>query len=211
MIGGIKMGLFDKLNDQLDINEHKSRLFEEDELKRAERMLFEGYSLNILEKGNSSWHSYYTYDRKDAKDFNKRISNPWKPKKDKEKEDLKDQVDKLTKERDEARENNSKKEQEISEDQERYNQDFEYLFKKHITIYKEYVEQINIIDRSSLFTPDEKKTKKHEIKDKFSKTMDKIKADLKELNDDYRNVRHKKLLKDVLYLDDDADTERRPA
>lgn len=26
------MGLFDKLNDQLDINEHKSRLFEEDEL-----------------------------------------------------------------------------------------------------------------------------------------------------------------------------------
>jgi hypothetical protein len=211
MIGGIRMGLFDKLNDQLDINEHKSRLFEEDELKRAERMLFEGYSLNILEKGNSSWHSYYTYDRKDAKDFNKRISNPWKPLQDKEKEDLKDQVDKLTKERDEARENNSKKEQEISEDQERYNQDFEYLFKKHITTYKEYVEQINIIERSSLFTPDEKKTKKHEIKDKFSKTMEKIKADLKELNDDYRNVRHKKLLKDVLYLDDDADTERRPA
>ena len=205
------MGLFYKLNDQLDINEHKSRLFEEDELKRAERMLFEGYSLNILEKGNSSWHSYYTYNRKDDKDFNQRISNPWKPKKDKEKEDLKDQVDKLTKERDEARENNSKKEQEISEDQERYNQDFEYLFKKHITIYKEYVEQINIIERSSLFTPDEKKTKKNEIKDKFSKTMEKIKADLKELNDDYRNVRHKKLLKDVLYLDDDADTERRPA
>ena len=218
MIGGIIMGLFDKLNEQLDINEYKSRAFNEEELRRAERMIFEGYSLPILEGGNNGWHSYYTWNRKEDSDFNKRISNPWKPIKDpekeslkKEKEELKNTISDLNKKLSDKEADRLKKDTENKEkaerDQSDYDEEFDYLFKRHIAVYKECFDQIDTIKASGL-EDSKKKEQIIAITKDYRKEMDKIKNELNDLHRDYRTVRKHKLLTAVLNLDPNADLKR---
>lgn len=204
------MGLFDKLNEQLDINEYKSRTFNENELRQAEKMLFEGYSLNILEGSDKGWHSYYTWEnKKNDRDFNKRITNPWKPIKNPEIEQLKTDKDNLQKQLDDKEAKKAEDVAKLEKNQELYDEQFEYLFKKHIATYKEYIEEVDTIKSSSLDDAKKKETIR-KIKSEYTKVMNKIVDNLADLNrdKDFRNVRHHKLLKDVTSLDDNADTDR---
>ena len=191
------MGLFTKLTEQLDINEYKSRAFEENELRHAEKMIFEGYFLPILENDNKSWKSYDI----------KRV-NLWAPKKDPEKEKLDNDNKNLRKENDDLKKKKIDDDEKAAKNQEYYDEEFDYLFKRHIDVYKEYYEQVDDINSSSL---DENLKKQHinKIRAEFSKYMRKLEDDLRSLNNEYRGVHKHKLNRDIISLDINADVNKR--
>jgi hypothetical protein len=212
------MGLFDKLNNQLEINDVKERLYEEDEMKRIEQMLiFEGYKIDNylleIENNNNGWTSYA---------FN-RIDNPWSKKmSDIEKEEYRKDRE-MTREQDRqdriaAREiektaaADEKHKEKISKLQEEYDEEFEYIRTKTIRILKQYKEDHNDISSRSETKPDgttdpAKVTKKredlHDLKETYKKLMRKQKDQYDDLNSDrrYREVKKSKIRAEYFELD----------
>ena len=221
------MGLFDKLNNQLEINDIKERLYEEDELKRIERrMIFEGYhpDMYLLEveedsnKNNSNgWASYFNSSTK-------RISNPWSKKmsdeekaefrKDREMTRNQDRLDREAIRRREDEDRADKKSRETAERyQDEYDEEFDYIKNKVVRTLKQYVEDSEFIQSKSETKPDgtvdeDKKKKKkdelNELKTNYKRIMRKLQNQYEELNHDKKYnsyVKKRKISSDYFELD----------
>ena len=220
------MGLFDKLNNQLEINEIKERLYEEDELKRIEnRLIFEGYDINkyLLEtedapkkdkkKSNNGWNTYSL----------SRIDNPWSHRMSsyEREEDKKDRAmtreeDKKDREASRRREDEdraeAKRKEAIEKLQEEYDEELDYIKTKTIRILRQYSEDREGIMSLSETKPDgspdpEKRQKKRddleELKKTYKSLMRKQKNQYEDLNSDrkYKDVRKQKIRSEYFDLD----------
>lgn len=216
------MGLFDKLNNQLEINEIKEKLYEEDELKRIEqRLIFEGYHPDIYlleEEGEkkkqkpykktnngSGWESYFGPTNSTG-----RITNPWsRQMSDLEKEEYKkdremlrnqDKIDREEIRNREKTEYNEKKARERGEKyQDEYDEEFNYIKSKVLRTLRDYAEDIEDIQSRSETKPDgtvdpDKKQKK---KDDLANTKQNYKSIMRKLKRQYEELNHDKKYNDV--------------
>ena len=198
------MGLFDKLNDQLEINNIKNQEYKKEELLVIEQKLLFDRNNNFFLEEDDNWAHYLNYSSKTP---HSRVKNPWTRKepddearhrREIEKRDQKHRHDMEDKEAVYRREDEKAEAQRLRDDakdekylqirQEEYDDQFDYLLNKVYYTFSDYKDDIKDAESMPGTTDEEKQEKAklvNNITSQYRKKMEALRRQYRDINNEY--------------------------